>query len=90
MDRQGNDIGSQYRSVVFYTDAEQKSTVDRTMNKLRDMGLDIVTEVHPAIEFFEAEDEHQDFFNRNPAQAYCNFAIPPKLAKLRKAFSQYI
>jgi len=89
-DRQGNDVGSQYRSVVYYTDEDQKPTVDRTINKLRDMGVDIVTEVHPAVEFYVAEDDHQDFFNRNPGQAYCNFAIPPKLAKLRKEFSKYM
>ena len=90
MDRQGNDVGSQYRSVVFYTDEAQKPTVDRTINKLRDMGLNVVTEVHPAMEFYKAEDAHQDFYNRNPGQAYCNFAIPPKLAKLRKEFSEYM
>ena len=89
-DRQGNDVGSQYRSVVYYTNEDQKPTIDRTINKLRDMGLNIVTEVHPAVEFYVAEEAHQDFFNRNPGQAYCNFAIPPKLAKLRKEFSQYI
>ena len=89
-DRQGNDVGSQYRSVVYYTHEDQKPTIDRTINKLRDMGLNIVTEVHPAVEFYEAEEAHQDFFNRNPGQAYCNFAIPPKLAKLRKEFSQYM
>ncbi|WP_367107368.1 peptide-methionine (S)-S-oxide reductase MsrA [uncultured Psychrobacter sp.] len=90
-DRQGNDVGSQYRSAVFYTDEEhQKPTIDRTVNKLRDMGIDIVTEVHPAVEFYKAEEEHQDFFNKNPNQAYCNFSIPPKLAKLRKEFNQYM
>ena len=89
-DRQGNDIGSQYRSVVYYTNDNQKPTIDRTINKLRDMGLNIVTEVHPTVEFYIAEEAHQDFFNRNPGQAYCNFAIPPKLAKLRKDFSQYM
>ena len=89
-DRQGNDVGSQYRSVVYYTNEDQKPTIDRTINKLRDMGLNIVTEVHPAVDFYEAEEAHQDFFNRNPGQAYCNFAIPPKLAKLRKEFSQYM
>ena len=89
-DRQGNDVGSQYRSVVYYTNDNQKPTIDRTINKLRDMGLNIVTEVHPAVEFYIAEEAHQDFFNRNPGQAYCNFAIPPKLAKLRKEFSQYM
>ena len=90
MDRQGNDVGSQYRSVVFYTEEDQKPTVDRTINKLRDMGVNVVTEIHPAVEFYQAEETHQDFFNRNPGQAYCNFAIPPKLAKLRKEFSKYM
>ena len=89
-DRQGNDVGSQYRSVVFYTDEAQKPTIDHTINKLRDMGINIVTEVHTAVEFYNAEEEHQDFFNRNPSQAYCNFVIPPKLAKLRKEFSKYM
>ncbi|WP_131668010.1 peptide-methionine (S)-S-oxide reductase MsrA [Psychrobacter pygoscelis] len=89
-DRQGNDVGSQYRSVIFYTGEQQKPTIDRTINKLRDMGLDIVTEVHPASEFFEAEDYHQDYFNKNPDQGYCQFAIPPKLAKLRKEFNEYV
>lgn len=89
-DRQGNDVGSQYRSVIFYTDEQQKPTIDRTINKLRDMGLDIVTEVHPASEFFEAEDYHQDYFNKNPDQGYCQFAIPPKLAKLHKEFNEYV
>ena len=90
LNRQGNDVGSQYRSVVFYTYEAQKPTVDRTINNLRDIGLNVVTEVHPAMEFYKAEDAHQDFYNRNPGQAYCNFAIPPKLAKLRKEFSQYM
>ncbi len=89
-DRQGNDVGSQYRSVVFYTDDSQKPTIDRTINALRDDGIDVVTEVHPASEFFEAETYHQDFFNKNPSQGYCNFAIPPKLAKLRANFSEYM
>ena len=89
-DRQGNDVGSQYRSVVYYTNDNQKPTIDRTINKLRDMGLNIVTEVHPAVEFYKAEEAHLDFFNRNPGQAYCNFSITPKLAKLRKEFSHYM
>lgn len=89
-DRQGNDVGSQYRSVVFYTDEDQKPTIDRTINKLRDMGLDIVTEVHPIGEFFDAEEYHQDYFNKNPEQGYCQFSIPPKLAKLRKEFNEYM
>lgn len=89
-DRQGNDVGSQYRSVVFYTDNDQKATIDRSINKLRNQGIGVVTEVHPASEFFVAEDYHQDFYNKNPEQGYCQFAIPPKLAKLRKGFKEYM
>lgn len=89
-DRQGNDVGMQYRSVVFYSDEAQKPTIERTIHKLRDMGINVVTEVHPAVEFYKAEEEHQNFFNRNPNQAYCNFVIPPKLAKLRQEFSPYM
>lgn len=90
-DRQGNDVGSQYRSVVFYTDeASQKPTVDRTINKLRNMGIGVVTEVHPASEFFVAEEYHQNFYNKNPQQGYCSAVIPPKLSKLRKEFKQYL
>lgn len=90
-DRQGNDVGSQYRSVVFYTDEDaQKPTIDRVIGKLRDMGLDVLTEVHPIHEFYEAEDYHQDFYNKNPSQGYCQAVIPPKLGKLRKEFKQYL
>ena len=89
-DRQGNDVGSQYRSIVYYTHDSQKPTIERTINTLLDMGIKVVTQVEPAVEFYRAEEAHQNFFNRNPTQAYCNFVIPPKLAKLRKSFSQYM
>lgn len=90
-DRQGNDVGSQYRSVVFYTDESQKPTIDRVVGELRDKnGINIVTEVHPAPAFFEAEDYHQDFYAKNPEQSYCNFVIPPKLAKLKQYFSGFM
>ena len=90
-DRQGNDVGSQYRSVVFYTADDQKPTIDRVIGELRDKnGINIVTEVHPAPVFFEAEDYHQDFYNKNPEQSYCNFVIPPKLAKLKQYFSGFM
>lgn len=90
-DRQGNDIGRQYASVVFYTDDEQKPTIDRVIGKLRDeQGVKVVTEVHPAPAFYEAEDYHQDFYANNPNQSYCNFVIPPKLAKLKQYFSGFV
>ena len=91
-DRQGNDVGRQYASVVFYTDeAQQKPTIDRVIGKLRDeQGIKVVTEVHPAAQFFPAEDYHQDYYANNPTQSYCNFVIPPKLAKLKQYFSGFM
>lgn len=90
-DRQGNDVGSQYRSVVFYTDESQKPTIDRAIADLRDkQSIQVVTEVHPAPPFFVAEDYHQDFYAKNPEQSYCNFVIPPKLAKLKQYFSGFV
>ena len=68
MDRQGNDVGSQYRSVVFYTEDSQKPTVDRTINKLRDMGVNVVTEVHPAVEFYQAEEKRFSTFKHGWSQ----------------------
>ena len=91
-DRQGNDVGRQYASVVFYTDeAQQKPTIDRVIGELRDeQGIKVVTEVHPAAQFFVAEDYHQDYYANNPTQSYCNFVIPPKLAKLKQYFSGFM
>lgn len=91
-DRQGNDIGRQYASVIFYTDEEkQKPTIDRIIGKLRDeQGINVVTEVHPAPTFYQAEDYHQDYYANNPDQSYCNFVIPPKLAKLKQYFGGFV
>lgn len=90
-DRQGNDMGSQYRSVIFYTDEAQKPTIDRVIGMLRDEdGLMVVTEVHPAPTFYPAEDYHQDFYAKNPTQSYCNIVIPPKLSKLKQYFGGFI
>ena len=86
LNRQGNDIGTQYRSVVFYLNDEQKQQAEQIIQTLEDEGLNIVTELSPASTFYPAEDEHQNFYARNPSQGYCNFSIPPKLAKLRAKF----
>ncbi len=88
--RQGNDVGRQYASVIFYTDETQKPTIDRTIGELRDSGIAVVTEVHPAREFFMAEDYNQDYYANNPEQSYCNFVIPPKLAKLKQYFAGFM
>ena len=91
-DRQGNDVGRQYASVIFYSDeALQKPTIDRVIAELRDQqGMNLVTEVHPAQVFYAAEAYHQNFYANNPTQSYCNFVIPPKLAKLKHYFGGFV
>ena len=89
-DRQGNDIGTQYRSVIFYHSPEQQATAAQVMKSLGDARLwpgPIVTELAPASRFYEAERYHQEYFERNPGQPYCQFVVEPKVAKFRKHFT---
>ncbi|WDZ50805.1 peptide-methionine (S)-S-oxide reductase MsrA [Acinetobacter vivianii] len=86
LNRQGNDIGTQYRSVIYYFDDEQKQQAEQVIQSLKDEGLNIVTELSPVPTFYPAEEYHQNFFARNPSQGYCNFSIPPKLSKLRAKY----
>jgi len=89
LNRQGNDIGTQYRSVIFYHNEEQKKAAEYYKNKLDESGAfnnKIVTEISLKSEFYIAEDYHQDYFENNPNQPYCSFVIKPKLDKFRKAF----
>jgi peptide-methionine (S)-S-oxide reductase len=90
LNRQGNDIGTQYRSVIYYLNEEQRQQAQITIDKLKAEGLNIVTELSPAPQFYPAEDYHQNFFAKNPAQGYCNFVIPPKLMKLRSKFQNLL
>ena len=88
-DRQGNDVGTQYRSAVFYHSPEQQAIAQEVMKNLGTAGLwssPLVTQVVPAGEFYEAEDYHQEYFARNPHQPYCQFVVQPKVAKFRKHF----
>lgn len=86
-DRQGNDRGTQYRSVIFYASEEQKKAAEDAIRKFTpDFPAPIVTEIKPLGEFYPAEDYHQNYFNENGAQPYCSFVISPKLAKFRKKF----
>lgn len=85
-DRQGNDVGRQYASVIFYTHDRQVDIINNKINHLKQQGIAVVTEVYPAPSFYVAENYHQNFYANNPTQGYCNFAIPPKLAKLREKF----
>jgi len=88
-DRQGNDIGSQYRSIVLYASDEQKKVAEETMAELNKeyFGGKIVTEVQPLGDFYEAEEYHHDYFKKNPTAGYCQVIISPKVAKLRKQFA---
>lgn len=91
LNRQGADVGTQYRSVIFYHSDEQKQlakTVKDELNKSGAYDKPIVTEISPAGVFFEAEDYHQDYFAQNPDQGYCAFVIAPKLDKFRKVFKE--
>ncbi|WP_027138403.1 peptide-methionine (S)-S-oxide reductase MsrA [Gaetbulibacter saemankumensis] len=85
LNRQGADVGTQYRSVIFYENIEQRSIADEVIAQLSEVyDNPIVTEVSPLKIFYEAEDYHQDYYRNNESQGYCNFVITPKLAKLRE------
>lgn len=90
LNRQGNDIGTQYRSVIYYFDEQQKLEAEQFIEKLKAENLDIVTELSPVPTFYPAEEYHQNYFAKNPAQGYCNFAIPPKLLKLHSQFKDLL
>jgi peptide-methionine (S)-S-oxide reductase len=88
-DRQGNDVGTQYRSAIFYHSDEQKQLAEKNKKKLDESGLfraPIVTEIVPFTAFYPAEDYHQNFYNQNPSHGYCRMIIGPKLEKLKAAF----
>jgi len=89
LNRQGNDIGTQYRSAIFYYTAEQKEKAEAMIKKLTDEKVfdrPIVTEITPAGEFYKAEDYHQHYFSNNPGNPYCAAVIQPKLHKFAKEF----
>lgn len=90
LNRQGNDVGSQYRSVIFYHSAEQSETAAALLAELdraRPWGAPVVTELLPAPVFYPAESYHQHYFARNPGQGYCSFVVAPKVAKFRQKFA---
>ena len=90
-DRQGNDIGPQYRSIILYHDEEQRRIAEETMREVvhEDVfGRPLVTQLEPLKEFWPAEDYHRDYYARNPGQGYCTAVIAPKLAKFRKTFTE--
>jgi peptide-methionine (S)-S-oxide reductase len=90
LNRQGNDVGTQYRSVIFYHSPEQKALAGELVAELSREGVwkqPILTEIVGATTFYPAEDYHRDYFKRHPEQAYCRVVVAPKVAKLRARFA---
>lgn len=90
LNRQGADVGTQYRSAIFYHSPEQKQIAEELITELNNQGIwskPIVTQVVPLEKFYSAEDYHQGYFRDNPGQPYCMAVIDPKVAKFRKQFS---
>lgn len=91
LNRQGNDVGTQYRSAMYYADEAQKEIFEAARNRAASYWEgEIVTEITPLGEFFEAEEYHQNFFARNPGQGYCMAVAVPKVNKVRASFVPYI
>lgn len=93
LNRQGNDIGTQYRSIILYTDDEQKLAAKKFIKELNlssTAGKPIVTELKPLDKFYEAESYHKDYYAKNKDKPYCQLVINPKLEKLRQKFAEML
>lgn len=93
LNRQGPDIGTQYRSAIFYHNEEQKRTAEKSKKEMNQSGYfndPIVTYIEPYANFYVAEDYHQDFYKNNPNQPYCRLRIDPKMEKLQQQFGKYL
>jgi peptide-methionine (S)-S-oxide reductase len=93
LNRQGNDVGEQYRSVIFYLTQEQKSSAEKVKTELEKESVYpsmIVTRIEPFKNFFPAENYHQNYFENNPAAPYCQAIINPKVARFRQKFSAWL
>jgi len=91
LNRQGPDVGTQYRSVIFYHDDRQKAAAEKAKQELTRAGAyrgPIVTEIAPLAKYYPAEDYHQDYFRNNPNQGYCRAVVGPKVSKFRKVFRE--
>ena len=89
LNRQGADVGTQSRSVIYYHDENQRKTADSVLNEMGDYyDKPIVTELSPLGIFYDAEDYHQDYYKNNQSQGYCQAVINPKLSKLRKLHAE--
>ncbi|MPZ75940.1 MAG: peptide-methionine (S)-S-oxide reductase MsrA [Deltaproteobacteria bacterium] len=93
LNRQGNDVGTQYRSAILYANDEQRGEAESFIKKLEDAGTfdkPITTTLEPLTDFYKAEDYHQQYYANNPYQPYCQVMIPPKLHKLHKQFADLL
>lgn len=93
IDRQGHDIGSQYRSAIFYHDERQKDIAENSKKDLQDAGIwpaPVVTEILPLKEFYPAEEYHKDYFQNHPENSYCQMVVLPKVEKFKKVFEKYV
>lgn len=93
LNRQGNDVGTQYRSVIFYHSEKQHELAEAYKKKLNESGAydkPVVTEISPMTVFYKAEDYHQNYFNQNGDQPYCQFVVAPKVEKFKKVFKERI
>ncbi len=89
LNRQGNDVGTQYRSVIYFHNDEQKAIAEKIKKELNASGAykdQVVTEISPLTVFYKAEDYHQNYFNQNGDQPYCQFVVAPKVEKFKKVF----
>jgi len=91
LNRQGNDVGTQYRSVIFYHSPEQQATAKQVIACMASVwDAPIVTLLEPIPDYYKAEDYHQNYYRNNPMQGYCAFVVEPKVAKFRKTFADRI
>jgi peptide-methionine (S)-S-oxide reductase len=89
LNRQGNDVGTQYRSVIYFHSAEQEDTARHVIAEMANVwDAPLVTELTPAETYYKAEDYHQNYFVQNPMQGYCAFVVAPKVAKFREMFPE--
>jgi peptide-methionine (S)-S-oxide reductase len=87
LNRQGNDVGTQYRSVIYYHSDEQKKIAEKVIAEVeKEIGKKVVTEVSPAVTFYKAEEYHQNYYVNNPRQGYCQAVVGPKVDKFKKTF----
>ena len=89
LNRQGNDVGTQYRSVIYYQSPQQEATARQVIAEMANVwDAPIVTELSPAQPWYRAEDYHQDYFRQHPLQGYCAFVVAPKVVKFKKTYAQ--